>query len=85
MAEAWREALGHDRICVHDNFFDVGGHSLLAMRVLARIEGLVGQRRNPRELIFQTLEQFAALLERASPAVGGVRPSDAVLGVEVVP
>jgi len=85
VAEAWREALGHDPICVHDNFFDVGGHSLLAMRVLARIEGLVGQRRTPRELIFQTLEQFAALLERASPAMGGVRPRDAVLGVEVVP
>jgi acyl carrier protein len=26
-----------DRIGVHDNFFDIGGHSLLAMQVIARV------------------------------------------------
>ncbi|MDR3635535.1 MAG: amino acid adenylation domain-containing protein [Isosphaeraceae bacterium] len=33
----WRELLGQDRIGVHDNFFDLGGHSLIATQLLARI------------------------------------------------
>jgi amino acid adenylation domain-containing protein len=35
--EAWREALRDQRLGIHDNFFDAGGHSLLAMELLARI------------------------------------------------
>jgi amino acid adenylation domain-containing protein len=63
VAEAWGEALGIDRLSVHDNFFDLGGHSLLSLHVLARVERELGLRLNPRELIFQTLEQFAAVCE----------------------
>jgi acyl-coenzyme A synthetase/AMP-(fatty) acid ligase len=63
VAEAWREALGLERVSVQDNFFDLGGHSLLSMRVLARLEKSLGLRLNPREMIFQTLEQFAAMCE----------------------
>ncbi|HEY2940845.1 MAG TPA: amino acid adenylation domain-containing protein, partial [Vicinamibacteria bacterium] len=63
VAEAWREALGLARVSVQDNFFDIGGHSLLSMRVLARLEKSLGLRLNPREMIFQTLEQFAAMCE----------------------
>ncbi|WP_409462540.1 amino acid adenylation domain-containing protein [Amycolatopsis sp. GA6-003] len=37
LAEVWREALGLDRVGVYDNFFDIGGHSLLASRMLARV------------------------------------------------
>ncbi|HKC12183.1 MAG TPA: amino acid adenylation domain-containing protein, partial [Vicinamibacteria bacterium] len=72
VAEIWREALGVSAVSVHDNFFDLGGHSLLSMRVLARLEKAVGQHLNPRELIFQTLEQIAAMCEmRAGLPSGG--------------
>jgi len=67
VADVWKEALGLDRVSVHDNFFDLGGHSLLSMRVLARIEKALGARLGPRELIFQTLEQFAAMCEERVP------------------
>jgi amino acid adenylation domain-containing protein len=33
----WSELLGRERISVHDNFFDLGGHSLAALQVVARI------------------------------------------------
>ncbi|HXB57699.1 MAG TPA: amino acid adenylation domain-containing protein [Vicinamibacteria bacterium] len=73
IAAIWQEALGVPRISRHDNFFDLGGHSLLSMRVLARIEAALGIRLTPRDLIFQTLEQLAALCERQVAGVAGSR------------
>ena len=63
IAEIWQDLLGVDRVGVYDNFFDLGGYSLLSMRVVARIEKAVGLRLNPTELIFQSLEQLAAVCE----------------------
>jgi acyl carrier protein len=73
IAEAWKDALGVGRVSVHDNFFDVGGHSLLSMRVLARLEKELGVRLSPRELVFQTLGQLAAMLEEGRSPVAGER------------
>ncbi|HWN42523.1 MAG TPA: amino acid adenylation domain-containing protein [Thermoanaerobaculia bacterium] len=33
ISEAWRSVLGIERVGVHDNFFDLGGHSLLMAQV----------------------------------------------------
>jgi acyl transferase domain-containing protein len=71
VADTWREALGLERVSVHDNFFNLGGHSLLAVRVIGRIEKAIGLRLDPRDLIFQTLEQLAAACDERSRAVGG--------------
>jgi acyl-CoA synthetase (AMP-forming)/AMP-acid ligase II len=35
VAAAWREVLRADRVGLHDNFFDVGGHSLLLVKLHA--------------------------------------------------
>jgi len=37
IAGTWAELLNLERVSIHDNFFDLGGHSLKAVRVLARI------------------------------------------------
>jgi amino acid adenylation domain-containing protein len=37
LAGIWSEVLQIDNIGVHDNFFDLGGHSLTASRVLSRV------------------------------------------------
>jgi amino acid adenylation domain-containing protein len=37
LASIWQEILAKDRIGIRDNFFDLGGHSLTAIRVLGRI------------------------------------------------
>ncbi|HSF43553.1 MAG TPA: amino acid adenylation domain-containing protein [Thermoanaerobaculia bacterium] len=43
IATVWQEALGVPRVGVHDNFFDLGGHSLLMAKVHARLlEALPG-------------------------------------------
>jgi amino acid adenylation domain-containing protein len=67
VAEVWRELLRVEQISVRDNFLDLGGHSLLIMRAVARIEARTGVRVSPRAFIFQTLEQIAGELARADP------------------
>ena len=47
-------------IGVYDNFFDLGGHSLLSMQVIARLDKRFGVDLKPRELVFQTLGQLAS-------------------------
>lgn len=37
VAEIWAEVLSLDRVGIHDNFFDLGGHSLAATRVVSRV------------------------------------------------
>ncbi|XP_055301536.1 uncharacterized protein LOC129568045 [Sitodiplosis mosellana] len=37
LAKIWRELLGIDRISRHDNFFALGGHSLLVVRLLLEL------------------------------------------------
>ncbi|MCG4262577.1 hypothetical protein K6W36_18870, partial [Acetobacter senegalensis] len=39
----WREVFGHDNIGVTDNFFEVGGDSILAIRLFSRIKVLHNQ------------------------------------------
>jgi amino acid adenylation domain-containing protein len=36
-AGIWREVLCLDRVGIHDNFFDLGGHSLAASQVISRV------------------------------------------------
>ena len=59
VAAVWRELLGIERIAVTDNFLDLGGHSLLIMQAIAKLEARTGKRVSPRTFIFQTLEQIA--------------------------
>jgi aryl carrier-like protein len=36
LAEVWREVFGLDRVGIHDNFFDLGGDSMLAVQMVVR-------------------------------------------------
>jgi hypothetical protein len=74
LAGLWCEALAVGEVEVHDNFFDLGGHSLLCLQVIAELERLTAQRLNPRLLLLNTLAQAAAQLapslHRDGPGVG---------------
>jgi amino acid adenylation domain-containing protein len=74
VAEIWSDALKVASVNAGDNFFDLGGHPLLAVRVSAALQRRIGWRVDPRTLFFQTLRQVAAAAEtavsRAPPAVG---------------
>lgn len=62
--DAWETALGRDGIRRNDNFFDVGGDSLAAVRVFATIHESTG-RRPPLTTLFSapTVAELARLLD----------------------
>jgi len=60
IAEIWGKVLDVDRVGVHDNFFDLGGHSLLSMRVIGELEKKLGVRLAAVELVGETLGQLAS-------------------------
>ncbi len=68
IVQIWRETLKIEHVGVHDNFFDLGGHSLLSMQVIARLQKATGHRLHPRDIILQTVEQLAAVLEARQAA-----------------
>ena len=37
LAEIWSEILGLEQVGIYDNFFDLGGHSLLITQLLAKV------------------------------------------------
>ncbi|MFO0599053.1 MAG: amino acid adenylation domain-containing protein [Myxococcaceae bacterium] len=72
VAEVWMGALKIDKVGLHDNFFNLGGHSLLSLSVLSQLEAKTGTRLSPRMLLLNTLEQVAAALPPRAPSA---RPS----------
>lgn len=65
LVKIWESVLGVRPLGVRHNFFEVGGHSLLAVRMLQRVEQALGKKL-PMATLFQapTIEQLAALLRQ---------------------
>jgi thioesterase domain-containing protein len=74
LTRMWEELLGIPRVGIKDNFFALGGNSLLAVRLMGRIEQGCG-RSLPLDTLFRaaTIEDLAGILRRPE------RPSDSLL------
>ena len=48
----WRDVLDVRQVGIHDNYFDLGGHSILAVTLFARIEKKFGQKL-PLQTLFE--------------------------------
>ncbi|HVH12494.1 MAG TPA: amino acid adenylation domain-containing protein, partial [Longimicrobium sp.] len=65
LADIWAEVLGVERVGVNDSFFERGGHSLLIMRLVARVRAAFGVELSIRAVFAApTLEAMAAEVER---------------------
>jgi amino acid adenylation domain-containing protein len=65
LAAVWKELLNAERIGAADNFFDLGGHSLLSMRMLARVARDFGAQVSIRMLFDNPrLDAIAAEIDR---------------------
>jgi FkbH-like protein len=71
----WKEVLDRDKISVQDDFFEVGGDSLHAVRLMFEIEKTFGQPFDISTLMSHpTIEAFGKLLRPVKAAVS-VQPS----------
>jgi acyl carrier protein len=64
LAKIWADVLSLDQVGIHDNFFDLGGHSLAATRVVSQV---IKQFRLdlPLQSLFQspTVAEMAAVID----------------------
>jgi acyl carrier protein len=67
IADIWQNLLQVDKVGIHDNFFDLGGHSLLIVQARSRLETLLN-RQIPLVTLFQypTIETLATYLNQES-------------------
>ena len=69
VARIWADVLGLDKVGAGDNFFDLGGDSLQAVGVLARIESVLGRELSLHKLFEgPTVAEVAESLRTAAPA-----------------
>jgi len=76
----WQELLRLERVGIHDDFFALGGTSLLAVRLFAQLENITG-RKLPLVSLFRspTVEQLAQIASRrngpsAASALVAIQP-----------
>jgi amino acid adenylation domain-containing protein len=63
LAEIWAEVLGIEQIGIHDNFFDFGGHSLMATQVVSRVRNTFNLELSLSKLFEKpTIAQLAEVL-----------------------
>jgi amino acid adenylation domain-containing protein len=78
VAKVWSEVLRIEEIGIDDNFFEMGGTSIMAVKVVAEIEKSSGKR-FPLSVLFEysTVEKFAKLLNE-----GGEIFSDCIVPIK---
>ncbi|OCC09073.1 Linear gramicidin synthase subunit D [Streptomyces sp. PTY087I2] len=83
VADIWSEVLGLEQVGVHDDFFQLGGHSLRAVRLATRLQN-AGYAMSVRAVMqYPTVAEAADLLSRAGTVsrslafeLGGGRPAE---------
>jgi hypothetical protein len=69
IAKIWTDLIGPSRpLSASDRFFEMGGHSLLALQALRRMEAATGMKLDLRTLFQETLEEIAARCRAAGAA-----------------
>jgi hypothetical protein len=77
LVSLWSELLGVKDIGIHDDFFELRGHSLLAMRLVARINERLGMRLAiPQVFLHPRLSALAASIDDLRWAGKGMRDED---------
>ncbi len=82
LASIWHELLGIPTkyISITDNFFEVGGHSLLAVSLIAEIHRLLGQELHLSVLIQEpTIEHLATILRQSE----GIHATSPLIPIQI--
>jgi amino acid adenylation domain-containing protein len=77
VAQVWQETLQLDQVGVHDNFFDLGGHSLLMLRIQGKVRTLFNRELSIVEMFrYPTISSLAELLASEPPKQRSLEESE---------
>jgi amino acid adenylation domain-containing protein len=75
VAKVWGEVLEVDQVGIHDNFFALWGHSLLATKIAAQLSQIFGQTLSMRMLFdFPTIAELSNMLDKTCGEALGTTP-----------
>ena len=77
LAEIWTKPLKVEQIGIHDDFFDFGGHSLMAMRAVSQIEERFGSKSLSRG-VFGSANHCRGWHHNATPDEAAYSPMDLI-------
>jgi amino acid adenylation domain-containing protein len=68
VAGIWQELLEVERVGIHDNFFEIGGHSLLMVQAQSKLQDLFNRELTTIELFqYPTVHSLANFLDQEAP------------------
>ncbi|GLY70307.1 type I polyketide synthase [Amycolatopsis taiwanensis] len=78
LAALWQEVLGADQVGAEDDFFDLGGNSLVAVQLIAQVRSELGVKL-PMQTLFEgaTVARMAARVEQVRAAEPPAEPAPA--------
>jgi amino acid adenylation domain-containing protein len=77
LAGIWAEVLGLEQVGIHDNFFDIGGHSLKATQVISRVRDVFST-----ELPIRCLFEFPSVAD-LSKHIENIRSQESNLSLAI--
>ena len=81
IAELWAQVLKLERVGIEDNFFDLGGYSLLAMQVITRLRQAIAIELSLRTFFeAPTVAELADRIETVRWATQGLKANEAISG-----
>ena len=83
VAGLWREVLHRPDIGIHDNFFDLGGHSLLLVQLQSRLRRDVGVDVSIKDLFLNPT--VAAIAEQITALNRSLQPPSEAPALERIP
>jgi len=64
LVEIWKEVLGVDKVGIHDKFFELGGYSILLIKMHSQVEQIYPQRVQITDLFtYPTIAKLAELIQ----------------------
>jgi acyl carrier protein len=69
IADVWKKVLDLEKIGIHDNFFEIGGHSLLLMQVNSRLRQLFDANLSIVDMFrYPTISSLSEYLNNINPS-----------------
>ena len=77
IATVWQQVLHVEKVGMHDNFFDLGGHSLLMVRVQSQLEEVLNKTVSMIELFkYPTIRSLSNYLSQGQSAKSSLQHID---------